>query len=269
MTAPLPQRVVPFYGDELIAVQQTDGAIFVLFARLCENLGIARNTQARRIRTHEVLNEGLTEIAIQTEGGPQKAQCLRLDLLPLWLSGIQAARTKPEVREKLIRYQHEAASVLWQAFKPQIIIEEPSKVLAASTDAELAQLQQIADMGRAIVRMAEEQMELRRRMDAAAHAFQGMRRDITDVQVRLGMIEDKLAPAAYISEAQAAEVSNQVKALAQLLTAQEPKKNHYQGIFGEIYRRFSVTSYKLIRREQYDAVITFLEEWKASVDTNS
>ena len=33
------QRIVPFYGDELVAVQQTDGNIFVHFGRLCENLG--------------------------------------------------------------------------------------------------------------------------------------------------------------------------------------------------------------------------------------
>jgi hypothetical protein len=42
-------------------------------------------------------------------------------------------------------------------------------------------------------------------MDAAARAFQGMRYDITAVQVRLGVLEDKLHPAAYITAAQAAE----------------------------------------------------------------
>lgn len=84
-------------------MQQLDGAIVVVFARLCENLGVARNKQPRRIRTHEVLREGLVTITIQTEGGPQVAQGLRLNLLPLWLSDIQAVRTKPEVRTKLIR----------------------------------------------------------------------------------------------------------------------------------------------------------------------
>ena len=59
-------------------------------------------------------------------------------------------------------------------------------------------------------------------------------------------------------------VSSQVKALAQLLTAKDASKNHYQSIFGEIYRRYGVSSYKLIRREQYEAVIAFLEEWRTS-----
>lgn len=264
MAPELPQRVVAFYGDELVGIQSEDGSIYAPFNRICDNLGLQRDGQVQRIRRHAVLNDALVALEIQTAGGPQQVQCLRVDALPLWLAGIQASRVKEELREKLIRYQKEAAQVLWQAFKPQILVEEPGEDLATSTSAELAQLAQIAEMGRAITRMAEEQLELRRRLDTAARAFQGMRKDITDVQVRLGVLEDKLSPAAYVSEAQAAEVSSQVKALAQLLTAKDASKNHYQSIFGEIYRRYGVSSYKMIRREQYEAVIAFLEEWRTS-----
>ena len=264
MSDVLPQKIVPFYGDELIAVQQPDGAIFVLFARLCDNLGLNRRPQVLRIQRHSVLSEGLITLAVQTDGGPQQVQCLKLSLLPLWLSGVQASRVKEELQEKLVRYQHDAADVLWQAFKSQIIVEEPGTGLTTSTDAELAQLAQIAEMGRAITRMAEEQLEIRRRLDAAARAFQGMRHDIGDIQVRLGVLEDRLHPAAYITEAQSAEVSNRVKALAELLTSQDAAKNHYQGIFGELYRRFGVSSYKTIRVEQYEAVLAFLEDWRKS-----
>ena len=38
-----------FYADDINAVQQVDWAIYVLFARLCDNLGVARNMQVRRI----------------------------------------------------------------------------------------------------------------------------------------------------------------------------------------------------------------------------
>jgi hypothetical protein len=31
-----------------------------------------------------------------------------------------------------------------------------------------------------------------------------------------------------------------------------------------LYRRFGVSSYKLIRQEQYAAVLAFLEEWRQS-----
>jgi hypothetical protein len=265
MSNPLSQRIVPFEGDELIGVQNTDGAVYAVFSRLCDNLTVNREGQVRRIRAHAVMNTALVPLTVETLGGTQQVLCLKLSMIPLWLSSLQANRIKDEqIRVKLVRYQHDAADVLWQAFKPQIINEDQATELATSTDAELAQLAQIAEMGRAIVRMAEEQIELRRRMDTAARAFGGMRKDIADVQVRLGVLEDKLSPAAYISEAQAAEVSSQVKALAQLLTAKDASKNHYQSIFGEIYRRYGVSSYKLIRREQYEAVIAFLEEWRTS-----
>lgn len=264
MTDPLPQRIVEFHGDDLIAVQQPDGTIFILLAKVCENLGLARWPQTRRIQSHAVLNDGLATLTVETAGGPQALLGLRLNLLPLWLAGVQASRVKEDLREKLVRYQTEAAEVLWQAFKPQILVEEPDADLAASTEADLAQLAQIAELGRAITRMAEEQLAIRRRMDAAARAFQGMRHDISDVQVRLGVLEDQLHPAAYITDAQAAEVSNTVKALAELLTGRDAARNHYQGIFGELYRRFGVSSYKTIRREQYESVLAFLEDWRTS-----
>jgi hypothetical protein len=262
MSTPLQQRIVPFYGDELVAVQQPDGTIFVLFSRLCENLGLERTSQIRRIQRHAVLSRALIMLDVQTLGGIQALQCLKLTLLPLWLSGVQASRIKSELQEQLIRYQEEAADALWQAFKPQILMEERDDELAVSTDAELVQLAQIAEMGRAITRMAEEQLELRRRVDAAARAFKTMRADIMDVQIRLGVLEDKLHPAAYITDTQAAEVSSRVKALAELLTGKDSSKNHYQGIFGELYRRYGVASYKTIRVEQYAAVLAFLEDWR-------
>ncbi len=58
-----------------------------------------------------------------------------------------------------------------------------------------------------------------------------------------------------------ADMSYRLKALAELLSQEQAGKNHYQGIFAELYRRFGVSSYKLIRQEQYASVLAFLEEW--------
>jgi hypothetical protein len=87
-----------------------------------------------------------------------------------------------------------------------------------------------------------------------------MQIDIADIQVRLGTVEDKLHPHAYITDQQAANVANAVKALAEMLTRQKGK-NQYQGIYGELHRRFGVSSYTMIRQEQYDSVLSFLEDW--------
>jgi hypothetical protein len=44
-------------------------------------------------------------------------------------------------------------------------------------------------------------------------------------------------------------------------------KNQYQSVFAELYRRFGVSSYKLIRQEQYKAVLAFLEDWRGAADS--
>ncbi|MBA3946209.1 MAG: ORF6C domain-containing protein [Herpetosiphonaceae bacterium] len=269
MTDPLERRIVPFYGDELIAVQRTDSTIYVLFTRLCENLGLARRSQILRIQRHAVLTKGLVTLPVTTEGGPQEAQCLRLDLVPLWLSGLQAGRVKAEVQAKLVRYQEEVAVVLWQAFKPQMLVQPAGD--AVGDGLALQQLQQIAEMGRAITRMAEQQIDLQRqqqalvqRLDGAARVIKDVQWHLSDVQVRLGVLEDQLQPASYVTDAQATEISNRVKALGELLTTQGPAKNHYQGIFAELYRRFGVSSYKTVQLEQYTAVLDFLEDWRVA-----
>jgi hypothetical protein len=154
MSTALHQRIVTFYGDELVAVQQTDGTILVLFSRLCENLGLERTSQTRRIQRHAVMSKGLMALDIQTPGGIQSLQCLKLSLLPLWLSGVQVSRVKSELQEQLTRYQEEASDVLWQAFKPQIVDEQ----LPANRESALAigQLEQIIEQSKAMQRMAEE-----------------------------------------------------------------------------------------------------------------
>jgi P22_AR N-terminal domain len=264
MSDVLPQKIVPFYGDELVAVQQPDGTIFVLFARLCDNLGLNRRPQVLRIQRHTVLSQGLITLTVQTDGGPQQAQCLKLSLLPLWLSGVQANRVKDELQDTLIRYQHEAADVLWQAFRPQILIEETP----ADRESALAigQLEQIIEQSKAMQKMAEEQITLIRRMDAAARIVKTIQTDVADVKVRLGVLEERLHPSTYITDEQAAEVQSAVAAVAMALTKRDPCKNHFQSIHTELHRRFKAKSYSLIRIEQYAAVLAFLEEWDEAME---
>lgn len=106
MTNPLPQRIVPFNGDDLIAVQASDATIYAAFGRLCDNLTLSRESQVKRINRHEVLREGLVTLDVETPGGVQQVQCLKLSLIPLWLSGLQTNRMKDaDLRTKVVRYQ--------------------------------------------------------------------------------------------------------------------------------------------------------------------
>lgn len=62
--------------------------------------------------------------------------------------------------------------------------------------------------------------------------------------------------------------------MAELLTGkaakasrqQKSQPNQYQAIFNELYRRFGVSNYKLIRLGQYALVLQFLADWKHACD---
>ncbi len=118
------QRTVEFYGDELLAVRAGDGHVYVSLRHLCDALGLARQGQVRRIRDDNILSEGyqggnvlLLPSPGGRGGGMQKAGMLRVDLAPLWLSGVRIQAAKEEIRPKLERFQREAAKVLWKLFR--------------------------------------------------------------------------------------------------------------------------------------------------------
>ena len=78
-------------------------------------------------------------------------------------------------------------------------------------------------------------------------------------------MERRLDPQNVVTDEQAAVISSRVKALAVLLTSRDPSKNHFGGIFGELYRRYRVSDYKSIRQDQFDDVLQFLDDWQAAV----
>ena len=85
------QRDVDFYGDELTAVRAEDGHIYVSLSHLCTALGIDTQGQARRINRQSILLKGYSWVDIlSTQPTPQRrrSQVLRVDLVPLFLTGI-------------------------------------------------------------------------------------------------------------------------------------------------------------------------------------
>lgn len=110
------QREVEFYEDRLTAVRG-DGQIYVSVNEMCAALGIGPQAQRQRIEGHEVLRDGLARVLVNTAGGPQLIYMMRTDMVPLWLSGLRAGAVRDGARDKLIRFQREAARALWEAFQ--------------------------------------------------------------------------------------------------------------------------------------------------------
>ena len=263
---PVDEQIVDFYGDEittaLIKLNDEHFQMYVPLRPICEYLGLSWSGQRERIVRDAVLSQEAQFVRVtrtnkhgDARGNPN-VLCLPLEFLNGWLFGVNASRVKPELREKVIRYQRECYKILWQAFQSE------ASPTTSEQSASIAALEQIRAMGLAIAQMAEQQIEMEQRVNARLDRAAKV---VGDLQRRLGVVERKLHPAMLLTDEQAEEISASVKSLAELMTSKTSGKNHYQGIFAELYRRFGVSSYKNIRMEQYSQVLQFLEDWRQSV----
>lgn len=258
---PIEERRVDFYGDELTAALVQDGnreEIYVPIKPLCDVLGLDWSSQSKRIRRDAILSKSsrlmvITTINPNPQGGRPDTLCLPLKFLPGWLFGITPARVRPELRDKILRYQEECYDALARAF----VIERPS----ATTSPAVTSLTQIREMALAIAEMAEQQIEYERRITTTEGRLDRAAVVVGQIRERLTAVERKLSPGNVITDEQAGEVQTAVHALGMMLTEQDKGKNHFQGIFNELHRRFGVTSYKLIPQGKYGAVLAFLGEW--------
>ena len=254
---PVEERTVIFYDDELTAVlvhTAGEDRVFVSGRPLRENLGIDWSAQRKRITGDPVMSEELRSVAVTaTEaGGKRDTLCLPLEYLNGWLFGVNAMRVKPEIRERLIRYQKECYRVLAKAF-----VKEPDPTSVSPTTATLLQ---VREMGRAIMQMAEEQMEFERRLTVSESRLERAAVVYGDLTKRVATLEQKMAPGNPVTEEQASQISQAVKAVALVMTKQSGG-NQFGAVYGELYRRFGITSYKMLPARQFDKAMAFLTEW--------
>ena len=250
------QREVTFYGDDLIAIKAADGNIYVSLRHLCDALGVSRPSQVKRINRQPILEKGYKGGSIMTSpsedgkgGGRQQAGLLRVDLVPLWLSGIETSRVNEDIRPKLERYQEEVAKVLWEAFQQGRLTTDQSldELLKEDTPAVRAY-----KMALAIVDLARMQVLMEGKVE--------------DHERRLEAIEATLGdPGRAITEGQASRISQAVKAVAHAMGGQS---KHYQGVYGEMYRKFDISGYKMLPAARFQEAIDWLTEWYQTLTGN-
>lgn len=255
---PVEERVVEFYEDELqgmiVMITPSERRVFVPVRPICDFLGVAWPAQRNRILRDPVLSSKMEPVLVTTAGGPQEMQCLPLDYLNGWLFGINTSRVKEEVRERLIRYQEECYQVLRDAF----LGPEPTREAMSPNEAALFQ---IREMGLAIARMAEQQMEIERRTTATEERLEQAAQYMGQFNRRLNVLERRVAPGEELTEEQAFEIKERVTQIALELARHDPSKSH----FAEVYRSLSLqtrrTSYKDIPQSTYESAIKFLDDW--------
>ncbi len=255
------QKTVAFYDDDIIAVQTESGDVYVPIRPICDLLGIAWSAQRLRINRDPVLSEDLIPVIVTitgpNHGKPQTVDMMSLPLKRLagFLFGIQSRRVKEDIRDRLIRYQRECYDVLSAAFTTGRLTFHNDIMNA---DSAAARAYQIAT---ALQDLARYQYLMEQRIDSAETKLATHDSLLTNYNERIESLELQLAsPAHHVSDAQASQLSQAVKALA-LELGKRSGRNEYGGVYGELYRRFEVTSYKRLPANQFDEAMEFLRQW--------
>ena len=125
-------QIVQFRNQELITFEQ-NGKRYTAMKPICENIGLAWESQLARIKRDEVLSEGMIVMITPTNGGNQQMVCLPIEYINGWLFGIDIKRCKPEIRERLVMYKKECYRVLynyWNDQSQQLTLPEPDPTVS-------------------------------------------------------------------------------------------------------------------------------------------
>jgi hypothetical protein len=252
---PVEQKEVLFYEDTIVAVRMVDGSVYVPIRPVCDNLGVALAGQRERINRDPVLSEAVVSVSVTLTQQAREMLCLPLKYIPGWLFGINATRVKPELRERVIRYQQECYDVLAEAFQEGRLTTDVSFDELLESDTPAAQAYKIAA---AIMQIARQQLILESRLDT--HTIQ-----LGKHEQRLEEIEATLSdPRRHVTPDQAMQLSQAVKTVA-LAIGKQTKRNEHGGVYGELYRKFGITSYKLLPAYRFESAMNWLTEWYKSI----
>lgn len=260
------QRQILFMDDDLAAARTAAGAIYVTLPGMCRALGLGLRAQIRRVERSPALAKGLRVIPLDTRGGVQQVNCLRIDRVALWLAGVETTRIKPAYRAKIEAYQDELASVAMQVFM-RVVGVQPSTA-GTATATQIGEIAEQLDTLVGVVTFLREHLDaqltatseqigaLSLRLDDAVTLLEalGERQAATDSQVaRIDERTQRLTPAhARAIQEQVDRMAHETKRLAQPLT--------YAIIYGRLKHRFRASSYREIADEQYDTVMAFLQD---------
>ncbi|MDD2999178.1 MAG: phage antirepressor N-terminal domain-containing protein [Candidatus Riflebacteria bacterium] len=110
---PVSQSLSPvsFHGDTIYVVNH-QGEPFAPIKPIIENLGLSRQSQQDKVMRNKA-RWGSTIIMLPSASGLQKTLCIPVRKLAGFLSTINPAKVRNELRAKIICYQNECDDALW------------------------------------------------------------------------------------------------------------------------------------------------------------
>jgi hypothetical protein len=242
------QISITFYGEDIIAIEELDpNETFVPIAHLCERIGLERAAQEKRVRAHAVLADGSKTLLVEGENSRDRMLCLRADLVPLWLVGVNAAGVAEPARAQLELFQHECASALWQSFRPQGFGAEDD-LLPVRHEQSPAEQAYVAALGMAT--LARHQMLIERQLNLRANRDQ--------------QGADPYAPGVAVDDRAAAQLAQAVRRVA-LAAAERTRRNEYGSVYNGLFRQFGIASYRRMPSARLHEALEWLDRWRGDL----
>ncbi|QAY87212.1 phage antirepressor N-terminal domain-containing protein [Pseudomonas arsenicoxydans] len=111
-TAVAKSNVIPFRSSKLLLVER-DGQPFVPMKPVVEGMGLAWQTQHRKLMAGRFASVITMMVTTGFDGKQYEMACLPLKKLPGWLMSIHASKVRPDLRENVLAYQDECDDALW------------------------------------------------------------------------------------------------------------------------------------------------------------
>jgi hypothetical protein len=253
---PIEQKQVDFYEDAITAVRLKDGRVFVPVRPIVESLGVDWNGQRRRINRDAVLSTKLATVDVTSTEGERQVRrgvlCLPLDYISGFLFGINASRVRGDLQAKVIQYQERCYQVLNEAFQEGQLTTDPSfDDLLKQASGDVVEAYQIAQ---AIMKLARNQIMLEVRLDDHDHTLEDHSRRLETIEADMHQ-KDR-----YISESQAAQISQAVKSIA-IAMGKKTGRNEFGATWGEFYRQFGIAKYRYLPVSKFDAALVWLSDF--------
>jgi P22_AR N-terminal domain len=267
------QELIPFMDDELAAAMTATNTVYVSVPGVCKALGIKNpQPQVLRITRTKVLKKGLRRIPIHTRGGFQNTYCLRVDLLALWLAGIEPSRMRQDtaqqraLREKIEQYQEELAPEATRVFLRVIGLRATDLTPTASQEItaqeqETEQLAAVATFMREHLQaMLTMQDHTSLRLEHAIQLLETLIEQQESTTTKLAQIDERTQ---RLTPAHTRDVQLKVERISRKMNQQTPTITLEKAraiTYGRLKTRFGAGSYKEINDDWYSEVTTYLNE---------
>jgi hypothetical protein len=250
---PQQERTILFRGKEISTADLKDGKGYVSVRSFCDAFGLDQRAQRRRLQRQKGFFAPFTAtILMTTSGGAQPTLCLDAFAFPSFLVGIELERIQSEeAREMLEAFQLESAAVLAEHFG----ISERGEInfLRESISRMVIEQENFEEM---ISKKVEEELAVARR--AHDEKIQEIREAFGNLRQQVKRIDAVAGPKARLTPEQLGQLRIVVATLGTLLQEQGVPKP-YPGIYMDITRLSGVSRSEDIRQEDFDDVVSFLE----------